>query len=192
MTGSVNIIPTERIEKKIYFLRGHKVLISTDLAQLYEVEPRVLVQAVKRNNERFPEDFMFQLTEKEYADLRSLSVTGNWGGSRKPPYAFTEQGVAMLSTVLKSRRAINVSIEIMRTFVRMRKMLSSYEDLARKLDVLEKKYDIQFRAVFDAIRQLMTPPDPKKKQIGFHWEAEKPAKKKAPPKKKAPAKKVKV
>lgn len=190
MAGGKSIIPDERIEQQIYFLRGHKVLISTDLATLYEVEPRVLVQAVKRNNERFPEDFMFQLTEQEFAELRSLARIGKWGGSRTPPYAFTEQGVAMLSTVLKSQRAINVSIQIMRTFVRMRQMLSSYEDLARKLDSLEKKYDSHFRTVFEAIRQLMEPPNPKKKQIGFHWEAEKPARK-APAKKKAPVKKVK-
>jgi len=166
--GKQSIIPVERIEKRIFFLRGEKVMLSTDLAELYQVEPRVLVQAVKRNIERFPKDFMFQLSKREFASLKSQIVTSSWGGLRRAtPYAFTEQGVAMLSSVLRSRRAIQVNIEIMRVFVRMRQMIGSYAALARKLDLLEKKYDKRFRIVFEAIRQLMTPPEQKRRSIGF-------------------------
>jgi len=143
-------------------------MLSTDLAALYEVEPRVLIQAVKRNIERFPEDFMFQLSEKEFTDLKSQFVISSWGGLRRAtPYAFTEQG-AMLSSVLRSKRAIQVNIEIMRTFVKLKQMLASNAILARKLTALEKKYDAQFKVVFDAIRQLMTPPEKPKSRIGFH------------------------
>jgi len=143
-------------------------MLDADLAVLYGVETRVLVQAVKRNIERFPEDFMFQLNREEFAILRSQSVTSSdWGGRRYPPYAFTEQGVAMLSSVLRSQRAIHVNIEIMRAFIRLRQMLASHAELARKLDALEKKYDAQFKEVFEAIRQLMTPPEPKRRAIGF-------------------------
>ena len=166
--GKQSLVPAERIESRILLLRGHKVMLSTDLAELYGVEPRVLVQAVKRNIERFPEDFMFQLNEEEFSDLKSQFVTSSWGGIRRAaPYAFTEQGVSMLSSVLRSKRAVQVNVEIMRAFVRLRRMLATHEDLARKLDALEKKYDAQFKAVFDAIRQLMTPPQPKRRQIGF-------------------------
>jgi hypothetical protein len=127
-----------------------------------------LVQAVKRNLERFPEDFMFQLSRDEFSILRSQSVTSSyWGGRRYPPYAFTEQGVAMLSSVLHSQRAIQVNIEIMRAFIRLRQILASNAELARKLDELEKKYDAQFKEVFEAIRQLMTPPEPKRRPLGF-------------------------
>jgi len=161
------IIPAERIEGLILQLRGQKVMLSDDLADLYEVEPKVLMQAVKRNAERFPDDFMFQLTPQEVANLKSQFVTSSWGGRRKPPYAFTEQGVAMLSSVLRSPRAIQVNIAIMRSFARLRHILSSHADLARKLEDLEQKYDKQFRVVFDALRELMTPPDPPSKQIGF-------------------------
>ena len=161
-------ILSERIERRIFMLRGHKVMLSTDLADLYEVEPRALVQAVKRNIERFPDDFMFQLTAREFENLKSQIVTSSWGGLRRAaPYAFTEQGVAMLSSVLRSRRAVMVNVEIMRTFVRLRQMLVAHADLARKLAVLEKKYDAQFKIVFDAIRELMTPPAGKKRPIGF-------------------------
>ena len=143
-------------------------MLSTHLAALYNVEPRALVQAVKRNRERFPGDFMFQLTAAEWVNLKSQIVISSWGGSRRAaPYAFTEQGIAMLSSVLKSRRAIHVNIEIMRAFVRLRQMLASNTQLAGKLAALEKKYDAQFKVVFDAIRQLMTPPEPKKRKIGF-------------------------
>ena len=171
------LIPAERIERSIVLIRGQKVLLDRDLAELYGVETKVLVQAVKRNSARFPADFMFQLTEEELEDWRSHFVTSNPGakmGLRRPPYAFTEQGVAMLSSVLRSDRAVSVNIEIMRAFVRLREILSSHTDLARRLDELEKKYDTQFRAVFDAIRQLMIPPKtPNKGRIGFHAKPEK-------------------
>jgi hypothetical protein len=161
-------VPSERIERRIYMLRGHKVMLSPDLADLYEVEPRALVQAVKRNIERFPADFMFQLTAQEFENLKSQIVTSSWGGLRRAvPYAFTEQGVAMLASVLRSKRGVMVNIEIMRAFVRLRQMLTAHADLARRLNALEKKYDAQFRVVFDAIRELMTPPAGKKRPIGF-------------------------
>lgn len=163
-----SLIPKERIEQRIYFLRGEKVMLSTDLARLYQVAPRLLVQAVKRNADRFPVDFMFQLTSKEFLNLKSQIVISSWGGLRRAaPYAFTEQGVAMLSSVLRSKRAVRVNIEIMRAFVRLRQMLATNEELARKLDSLEKKYDAQFKVVFDAIRDLMIPPEPKRRPIGF-------------------------
>ncbi|MBI4712482.1 MAG: ORF6N domain-containing protein [Planctomycetes bacterium] len=170
MTDKLSIIPVERIESHIFFLRGHKIMLSTNLAELYEVEPRVLVQAVKRNMDRFPADFMFQLSKPEFANLKSQIVTSRWGGLRRAtPYAFTEQGVAMLSSILNSKRAIQVNIAIMRTFVKLRRIISSHKKLAGRLDTLEKKYDSQFRAVFDAIRQLMeTPAEPPKPRIGFH------------------------
>jgi hypothetical protein len=132
------------------------------------VEPRALVQAVKRNKSRFPSDFMFQLTYQEVANLKSQIVISSWGGHRRStPYAFTEQGVAMLSTVLNSERAIQVNIEIMRAFVQLREMIASHKDLAKRLDELEKKYDMQFKSVFDAIRQLMAPIEPPRRRIGF-------------------------
>lgn len=169
MAGSRSVIPAERIERSILLIRGHKVILDADLAELYGVETRALVQAVRRNLERFPDDFMFQLTKKEFANLRSQFVISSpgWGGRRYPPYAFMEQGVAMLSSVLRSERAVQVNIEIMRAFVRLRQMLASHAELARKLDALEQKYDAQFKAVFDAIRQLMMPPEPKRRRIGF-------------------------
>ena len=150
-------------------------MLSQHLAELYEVEPKILNQAVKRNLERFPEDFMFQLTHEEDALLRSQFVTlktGRGQHAKYLPYAFTEQGVAMLSSVLRSERAIQVNIEIMRTFVRLRQMLASNVELARKLNALEKKYDVRFKAVFEAIHELMAPPVSKKKRpIGFaSWE----------------------
>jgi ORF6N domain len=165
----------ERIESLVFVLRQHKVLLSTHLAELYEVEPRALVQAVKRNIERFPKDFMFQLSDSEFANLKSQIVISSWGGARRAaPYAFTEQGVAMLSSVLRSRRAALVNIEIMRTFVRLRQMLSTHAELARKLAELERKYDARFKVVFDAIHELMTPRRPSEKpRIGFAaWEEE--------------------
>ncbi|SPD73004.1 hypothetical protein PITCH_A1640014 [uncultured Desulfobacterium sp.] len=127
-----------------------------------------LVQAIKRNIDRFPDDFMFQLNDKEFANLKSQIVTSSWGGSRRAkPYAFTEQGVAMLSSVLKSKQAVQVNIEIMRAFVRLRQMLSANKDLERRLDALEGRYDEQFKVVFNAIRALMKPPEKSKKKIGF-------------------------
>jgi len=142
-------------------------MLDADLAELYGVETKALNRAFMRNRERFPEDFVFQLTENEFEDLRCQFGTSRWGGRRYFPYAFTEQGVAMLSGVLHSKRAIQVNVEIMRTFVRLRKLLASNAQLARKLEALEKKYDAQFKVVFDAIRQLMSPPEPKKRKIGF-------------------------
>ena len=169
--GTNALIPLERIIQSILLLRGLKVMLDTDLAELYEVETRVLIQAVKRNIDRFPEDFMFQLTKEEHELMRSQNVISKpvgRGGRRTPPYAFTEQGVAMLSSVLRSKRAVQVNIEIMCAFVRLRQMLASHADLARKLAALEKKYDAQFKVVFDALRELMGPPEPKKKRpIGF-------------------------
>jgi phage regulator Rha-like protein len=144
-------------------------MLDSDLAELYGVETRALVQAVGRNKDRFPEDFMFRLTKEEFSRLRSQIVTSNEGrgGRRYPPYAFTEQGVAMLSTVLRSARAVQVNIEIMRAFVRLRQLIASNAELSKRLDELEKKYDQQFKVVFDAIRQLMTPPDPPRRRLGF-------------------------
>jgi len=163
------IVPVERIQHSIYLIRGHRVMLSTDLASLYGVEPKVLVQAVKRNIDRFPGDFMFQLTSAEFKILKSQFVTLRLESVRRaPPYAFTEQGVAMLSSVLRSPKAIQVNIEIMRAFVRLREMLASHKDLARKLEELEKKYDKQFAVVFTAIRQLMEPPVKPKGRIGFN------------------------
>jgi len=166
-----SLIPVETIEKKILLIRDEKVMLDSALAILYGVETREIVQAVKRNIGRFPDDFMFQLTVEELDLLRSQAVISKplgRGGRRYMPYAFTEQGVAMLSSVLKSERAIKVNIEIMRSFVNLRRMLSSNVELARKLAALEKKYDLQFKAVFDAIRQLMAPPVKPKRKIGFH------------------------
>lgn len=171
-----SLIPAGRIERAILLIRGQKVMLDADLAALYGVATRVLVQAVKRNLSRFPDDFMFQLTAEEFAALRSQSVISNAnrprGGRRYAPYAFTEQGVAMLSSVLRSKRAIQVNIEIMRAFVRLRQMLTSRADLARKLDALERKYDAQFKVVFDAIRELMRPPVRKPRPIGFRTHRE--------------------
>jgi len=162
-------IPLERITRAILLIRGQKVMLDTDLAELYDVGTKALNQAVKRNRGRFPGDFMFQLTWEEVENPRSQIVTLKPGENIKyRPYAFTEQGVAMLSSVLRSERAVRVNIEIMRAFVQLRQMLSSHADLARKLATLEKKYDAQFKVVFDAIRELMTPLEPpKKRRIGF-------------------------
>jgi hypothetical protein len=180
------VVHMERITHAILFIRGQKVMLDSDLAELYGVATKVLIQAVKRNEDRFPEDFMFQLSGEEFehwmrqngtTSLRSQFVTSNpdantprpsRGGRRYPPYVFTELGVAMLSSVLHSNRAIHVNIEIMRAFVQLRQMLTSNVDLARKLAALESKYDTQFKVVFEAIRELMTPPEPKKKRpMGF-------------------------
>jgi len=164
------LIPIERVEQAIYLIRGQKVMLDRDLAGLYGVETRVLNQAVKRNETRFPDDFMFELTREEIRNI-SQFVTCSEDASikhSKRVLAFTEQGVAMLSGVLKSPRAVEVNIAIMRTFVKLRQMLESSEELSRKLADLESKYDEQFRLVFDAIRELMIPPEPKSNPIGFH------------------------
>ena len=167
-----NLIPQEIIEQKIYLIRGHKVMLSNHLAELYDVEVRSLIQAVKRNKDRFPDDFMLQLTDAEFQNLKSQIVISSWGGFRRStPYAFTEQGVAMLSSVLRSKRAIQVNIAIMRAFVKLREILSTHKDLAQKLNELEHKierHDEEIMAIFDAIRQLMAPPPREpKRRIGF-------------------------
>jgi hypothetical protein len=168
-------VQVRRIEQSILQLRGHRVMLDTDLAALYGIETKALVRAVKRNADRFPEDFMFQLNPQEFDNLRrQIGTSSSWGGRRHAPYAFTEQGVAMLSSVLRSKRAVQVNVEIMRAFVRLRRILADNAGLARRLDELEKKYDVQFKAVFDAIRSLMQPPEPKKKRIGFITDDDKP------------------
>ena len=160
------------LDSRILTLRGARVLLDADLAALYGVPTKVLIQAVKRNAARFPADFMYQLTRAEALNLRSQFVTSSrWGGRRHLPYAFTEQGVAMLSSVLKSSRAAQVNIEIMRAFVRLRAVIAEHRDLVRRMDELEARYDGQFKVVFDAIRGLMTPPETPKRRIGFHARA---------------------
>ncbi len=157
-----------RVERSIRIIRGDKVILDEDLAEMYGVEVKRLNEQVRRNLNRFPADFMFQLTKQEFKDLKSQFATSSlWGGRRTPPYAFSEQGVAMLSSVLHSTRAVQVNIEIMRTFVRLRRILASHADLAERLELLEQKYDSQFRAVFDAIRQLMSTDTAEKDSIGF-------------------------
>ncbi len=176
MTEGTSIIVPERIERTILRARGQKVILDSDLAILYRVETKNLLKAVRRNVLRFPTDFMFQLTQDEFDNLRyQVSTAKGRGGRRSLPYAFTEQGVAMLSSVLKSPRAVQVNIGIMRAFVKLRQMLASNDDLRRKLLALERKYDSQFRIVFDAIREMMEPsaPDPPRKRIGFDTEWEK-------------------
>ncbi len=167
-----DIIPVETIEQKIYYIRRQKIIIDRDLATLYGVETRVLNQAVRRNMKRFPTDFMFQLSKEETEVWKSQIVMTNKErmGLRRRPYAFTQEGIAMLSGVLNSGRAIQVNVEIMRTFVKLRQMLASNSELARKLKSLEKKYDEQFAVVFEAIRALMDPPQKKKGEIGFKRE----------------------
>lgn len=161
------IVPVEVIEGKIYLIRGQKVMLDRDLAELYGVETRVLNQAVRRNIGRFPSDFMFSLTREEIRNLSQIVISSKIKHAPNV-FVFTEQGVAMLSSVLNSETAIKVNIAIMRAFVKLREMLATHKDLARKLAEMEKKYDAQFRVVFDAIRQLMAPPEePKKKKIGF-------------------------
>ena len=162
-------VPVERIEKAIFLIRGEKVMLDRDLASLYEVTTSALKQSVRRNIERFPADFMFVLDQNEFENWRSQIVISNSDrmGIRYPPMAFTEQGVAMLSSVLRSKRAVAVNVQIMRTFVRLREMLASQADLAKKIEQLERKYDHQLKVVFDAIRQLMIPSEPPHKQIGF-------------------------
>ena len=164
------LVPTEVIVTKIIFLRGEKVLLDRDLAELYGVETKQLKRAVRRNIKRFPEDFMFELSKEEWKNLRCHFGTSSWGGIRYAPMAFTEQGVAMLSSVLNSDRAIEVNIAIMRAFVQLRKMIASNDELARKLRELEhrlEKHDKDIGLIFEAIRELMTPPEKPPKKIGF-------------------------
>jgi ORF6N domain len=163
------ILKPENVAQLVFFVRGEKVMLDADLARLYGVTTGNLNKAVKRNQGRFPGDFMFQLTDKETEGLIFQSGRSKGrGGRRHRPYAFTEQGVAMLSTVLNSERAVQVNIAIMRTFVQLRRLMDSNADLARKIESLEKKYDEKFATVFAAIKQLIAPPTPAKKRIGFH------------------------
>ncbi|HEV2613999.1 MAG TPA: ORF6N domain-containing protein [Gammaproteobacteria bacterium] len=168
------VLSSEEIQQSILFVRGQKVMLDKHLAMLYGVQTKVLLQSIKRNSDRFPTDFMFQLTPDEFQNLRSHAEISKRGGRRYQPYAFTEQGVAMLSSVLNSKQAIQVNIEIMRAFVNLRQVVSSHKELQQKLQELEKKCDKKFNVVFEAIRQLMMPPEPpKKRPIGFHaWKDE--------------------
>jgi hypothetical protein len=170
------LVPYETIERRIYLIRGQKVMIDHDLASLYGVPTKVINQAVRRNIRRFPDDFMFQLTPEEALALRSHFVTSNLrcqfgtskrGGRRYLPYVFIEHGILMLSSVLNSERAIQVNIQIMRTFTKLRRLLASHRELKRKIEEMEKKYDGQFKAVFDAINELMEVPDRTVRNIGF-------------------------
>ena len=169
---ATQLIPIDRVEKLILLLRGDKVLLGQQLAELYRVPVKVLIQAVKRNRSRFPADFMFQLTREEFDNLKSQFVTSSWGGLRRAlPYAFTEQGVAMLSSVLRSERAVQVNVAIMRAFVSLRRMLAANETLARQLAELERRlegHDQAIKSLFDAMRELMAPPAKPRREIGFH------------------------
>jgi phage regulator Rha-like protein len=171
MTKHDLVVPVARIQKSIFLIRGQKVLLDMDLAEFYGVETRSLIQAVKRNIARFPSDFMFQLDQGEFDSLRSqIVISKGKGGRRYLPYAFTEQGVAMLSSVLRSKRAIQVNVAIMRTFVKLREMLSTHKELAHQLVDLERRledHDEQIQTIFEAIRQLMAPPEKPRKKIGF-------------------------
>jgi hypothetical protein len=163
-----NLLPVSRIENAIFLIRDNKVMLDQDLAARYGVETRTLVQAVKRNIDRFPDDFMFQLSKDEFTNLKSQIVTSSWGGARKHPLAFSENGIAMLSSILSSDRAVQVNIQVMRTFTELRKFLSTHEDLRRKIEEIEKRYDEQFRIVFEAIKRLLEDDSKKVKTIGFN------------------------
>jgi hypothetical protein len=164
-----HLIPNERIIQSIFVVRGQKIMIDSDLAELYGVETKVLNQSVKRNLDRFPKDFMFQLTAEETDFLRSQIVTSNEGrgGRRYNPMVFTEQGILMLSSVLKSERAIQVNIQIVRTFIKLREMLSNYKEVKEKIEAMEKKYDQRFKVVFDTLKQLLVEEEKPKRKIGF-------------------------
>jgi hypothetical protein len=164
------IVPPALISQKIFFVRGTRVMLDAGLARLYGVATKNLNKAVKRNTSRFPSDFVFQLSPKELHSLGFQAGTSKpgRGGRRYVPYAFTEQGVAMLSSVLRSSRAVQVNVAIMRTFVRLREMLTTHEELRRKIDAMEKRYDARFQTVFETIRQMLETPIPAKKPIGFH------------------------
>lgn len=164
---NTTLIPSERVISKIYVIQGKKVMLDRDLAELYGVETRVLIQAVKRSMKRFPEDFMFQLSREEFDNLKSQIVISSWGGTRKRSYAFTEQGVAMLSSVLNSERAILVNIQIIRAFTKLREILLTHKELRDKIEKMESKYDKQFQIVFTAIKKLLDPKIIPKREIGF-------------------------
>jgi hypothetical protein len=168
MTKALVKIPAERIENAILLIRGEKLILDSDLAALYGVETRTLLQAVKRNRERFPSDFMIQLTRKESDSLRSqIVISKGRGGRRYLPYAFSEHGAIMAASVLNSKTAVETSVQVVRAFVRLRQMLASNKELAHKLIELERRYDTQLKVVFDAFGELMTTQEPKPKQIGF-------------------------
>ena len=165
----ISSLPQETIEGKIFFIRGTKIMLDKDLAELYCVKTKYLNRQIRRNAKRFPKDFMFLLTPQEVKNLRCQIGTSSWGGRRYRPYAFTEQGVAMLSSVLNSERAIQVNIQIMRTFTKLRQLMATHSDLKKKIEEMEKKYDYQFKVVFEAIKQLLEPSkEISKKRIGFH------------------------
>ena len=173
MNREKTLVPLEMIEGRILLIRGKKVMLDRDLAMLYGVETRALNQAVRRNIERFPEDFILRLTREEIMRISQFVISSVHPGIKtlkfsKNVMAFTEHGVAMLSSVLNSPRAVQVNIQIMRTFAKLREIISQHKDLARRLDELEKNYDVKFKVVFDAIRQLMQSPVPKRRPIGFH------------------------
>ena len=163
-----NLLPEERIEQKIFVIRSHKVILDKELAALYGVATSRLNEQVKRNSHRFPEDFMFQLDREEFENLISQFAISRWGGARKRPYVFTEYGAIMVANVLNSERAVEMSIRIVRTFIKLREVLSTHKDLKRKIEEMEKKYDYQFQVVFDAIKKLLDSPIEKpKRQTGF-------------------------
>ncbi|QOI98225.1 MAG: ORF6N domain-containing protein [Flammeovirgaceae bacterium] len=163
------VIPEDRIIARIFFLRKERVMLDFHLAELYQVETKVLKQAVRRNIERFPDDFMFELTKEEWSNLRSQFVTSSsgWGGTRYTPFAFTEQGIAMLSSILKSKRAVAMNIAIIRTFVFLRRAAVNYEKLLRKLQLMERKYEGRFKEIYKALSYLINPPAGSPKRIGF-------------------------
>ena len=167
--ATTDIVTLENILPCVFVVRGVKAMLDTDLARLYEVETRQLNQAVKRNMERFPQDFMFQLSPEEFDILRSQNVMSRWGGRRTMPLAFTEQGIAMLSSVLRSPKAIQVNVSIMRAFVRMRQLLTETNDLKTMVEQLQGHYDQQFRIVFEVLNQMVGEQDHNQKQIGFIW-----------------------
>jgi hypothetical protein len=174
MTKSV-AIPDEVVMNKIYLIRGHKVMLDNDLAELYDVETKALNQAVKRNLLRFPEDFMFQLSDQEFENLRSQIVTSSWGGRRTPPYAFTEQGVAMLSSILNSERAILVNIHIIRIFTKLRELVLTHKDILLKLEKLERKaaqHDGDIKLIFKYLKELLDPKTEPMRKIGFKHKKE--------------------
>jgi len=165
------VVPSERIDKQIFLLRGHKVMLDSDLAALYGVETRALNQSVRRNKERFPEDFMFRLSREEVKRISQSVISSSPYGRlkfSKSVTAFTEHGVTMLSSVLNSPRAIQVNIQIMRAFAKLREIIAAHRELSHRLDELERKYDVKFKVVFDAIRRLMAPPPAPKRRIGFY------------------------
>lgn len=168
-TSTKIVIPDEVIQNKIFLIRGKKIMFDKDLAKLYEVETEQITRQVRRNIDRFPEDFLLQLTREEFTILIRHFGGSSWGGTRKPPLAFTEHGILMLSSVLNSRRAIRVNIQIMRTFTKLGEMLRSHKELRRKIEEVEKKYDYQFKIVFKTIKELLEPiPRKPKTPIGFH------------------------